>query len=99
MPHPETALELCRVGASKALRVPPWRGVAAAGTGGGADASDRSDQISSNGIHCQATIAERCVGFPGIVSDFLNNVSLAAKCVGFADLRAGFPGCVGFTDI
>jgi hypothetical protein len=43
-------------------------------------------------------IAERCVGFPGIVSDFLKIVSLVAKCVGFADLCAGFPGCVGFTD-
>ncbi|KAJ7806356.1 hypothetical protein B0H14DRAFT_2610519 [Mycena olivaceomarginata] len=47
------------------------------------------------------TIAERCVGFPGIVSDFLKTVSdfqktvsLAAECVGFPDLCAGFPGCV-----
>ncbi|KAJ7825735.1 hypothetical protein B0H14DRAFT_3725892 [Mycena olivaceomarginata] len=45
--------------------------------------------------------AERCVGFPGIVSDllktlsdFLKTVSFAAECVGFPDLCAGFPGCV-----
>ncbi|KAJ7814735.1 hypothetical protein B0H14DRAFT_2603899 [Mycena olivaceomarginata] len=39
----------------------------------------------------ESTIAKRCVGFPGIVSDFLKTMSLAAKCVGFADLLAGFP--------
>jgi uncharacterized membrane protein len=32
------------------------------------------------------------------VSVLLKTVSNAAKCVGFADLRAGFLRCVGFAD-
>jgi hypothetical protein len=54
--------------------------------------------INSDGVHCQVSVAEQCVGFPGIVSDSLKSVSLAEKCVGFAGLCAGFAGCVGFTD-
>ncbi|KAJ7898195.1 hypothetical protein B0H14DRAFT_2557236 [Mycena olivaceomarginata] len=47
------------------------------------------------------TIAERCVGFPGvvsdflkIVSDFLNAVSLAVECVGFPDPCVAVSGFV-----
>ena len=69
-------------GASEALGFPPLRGFATTRSGGKKEAGYR---INSDGVQCQTSIAEWCVGFPGIVSDSLKTVSLVLDlltCVG-----------------
>lgn len=57
---------------------------------------ESAEWINSNGIQCQVTITECVWGVLKNVLGLLKTMTHAAKCVVFADLRAGFLRCVGF---